>query len=892
MKKVIVVITFLIISNLAFSQIIDSLKQIIKNPKTVDTTKVIELVKIGWEFTNLDSSMFYANQALELSKKINFEKGFGQAKRLIALNYSDFGLKDSCLIYYNQALEHSKKSKDFETEAACYNGLGVYYKYNGEYEKAIENYNISLEIYSKMKDTISIGNIYNNLGNVTRDLGNYKKALEYHFLSLEIRTKFKSQTGIAQSYNNIGNIYYYQEEFEKAIEYYEKSLEIKIKEKNEDGMCYSYNNIGAAYFDLKNNEKAIEYQRKNYQLSKKINKKLNIVQACNAISEIFLNINMKDSAFIYISEGLEIAQAIKNKEKTAALNTKMASYYLFEKKYDLSLKYSTISLDLAMETKNIEEIKNAAFQKYQAAEKLGKTAIALENYKTYILMSDSIQNEKNFKQTVSQEFAFKEEQNKLEQEKKDIETKAEMKRQKLVRNSFIAGFLLMLVLAFVILKSYRNKKKANDLLSRKNIEIEQQKEEIITQNEQLQQKNEEILAQSEELELINTMLEKLSIVASETDNAIMIMDADANFEWFNHGFTKLYGFSFEEFTANHKNAISASSNPEIKQLIKNCIDNKKSYMYESQTIAKSGEEIWVQTTLTPILDSIGNVTKIIAIDSDIRKLKDFEYEITLKNEHITSSIRYAKTIQNAILPLKEQIDEYFENFIIFKPKDLVSGDFYWYSKVEQNENDKLRTLHFIADIDCTGHGVPGAFMSMIGNTLLNEIVNSKKIYDTDIILTNLHSMVIKSLRQDFSDNNDGMDVCFCRLEKTNDFTILNFTGAKRPLFIYKSLTNEIEQIKGDRKSIGGTQKKLNDVGFISNRFELNKGDVIYLSSDGYTDQNDKQRNKFGTNQLLKIMLENATKSIEEQGQILNKSIENWMNDTEQRDDISLIGLKI
>ncbi len=421
-------------------------------------------------------------------------------------------------------------------------------------------------------------------------------------------------------------------------------------------------------------------------------------------------------------------------------------------------------------------------------------------------------------------------------------------------------------------------------MKKRTAEVMQQKEEIQIQNENLFQQKEEIETQSELLLETNAELEKLSIVASETNNAILIMDSKGNFEWINDGFTKLYGYSFKEVTQKYKNMFSGSSNPEINHTIQKCIDSGKPTIYESITEAKSGEKIWVQTTLTPILSANGNVKKIIAIDSDIRKLKVIENELKLKNEHITSSISYAKTIQTGILPFGEMIDKHFENFILFRPKDIVSGDFYWYVQAQN--------YHFVAAVDCTGHGVPGAFMSMIGSSLLNQIVYNDNEYNTANILTKLNELVIFSLRQDKTDNNDGMDVCLCRIEKQEQSAIVQFTGAKRPLLFIKNGESKIEKLKGDRKSIGGTQKKRNEVNFSSQELVLENNSIIYLSSDGFIDQNNPERKKFGTAQLVSILENIYQKDLKTQNEILNTKIETWMNGTEQRDDITLLGVKL
>ena len=183
-------------------------------------------------------------------------------------------------------------------------------------------------------------------------------------------------------------------------------------------------------------------------------------------------------------------------------------------------------------------------------------------------------------------------------------------------------------------------------------------------------------------------------------------------------------------------------------------------------------------------------------------------------------------------------------------------------------------------------------MSMIGNSLLFEIINSKKVTETNEILDLLNKMIIKSLRQEVTKNNDGMDVCLCRIERKENYTEINFTGAKRPLLYKAHNSKEIQKIRGDRKSIGGRTKKKQEFNYTKNKLILQKGSSIYLSSDGFADQNNKERQKFGSQKLISILEQISNENIETQHEILSNELDNWLKGTTQRDDITLVGIKI
>ncbi|MFT5619097.1 MAG: serine phosphatase RsbU (regulator of sigma subunit) [Arenicella sp.] len=259
------------------------------------------------------------------------------------------------------------------------------------------------------------------------------------------------------------------------------------------------------------------------------------------------------------------------------------------------------------------------------------------------------------------------------------------------------------------------------------------------------------------------------------------------------------------------------------------------------------------------------------------------------NKNITNSIRYAKTIQEAILPSEIEMADYLgEHFIIYRPKDIVSGDFYWFAK--QLDEHGVLQKSYIAVVDCTGHGVPGAFMSMIGKTLLDEIVNQLKITDTAQILEQLNISVKKALKQEDNINDDGMDVCLCSIEKTAGGTNVEFTGAKRPLYYYTKESGKIESIKGDSKTIGGIQRKKRQ--FHKEQLSLSKGDCIYLTTDGMVDQSNLEREKFGTKRFLDLLGKIAPLHVPEQERMLESELNKHQNSAEQRDDILIMGIQV
>lgn len=265
-------------------------------------------------------------------------------------------------------------------------------------------------------------------------------------------------------------------------------------------------------------------------------------------------------------------------------------------------------------------------------------------------------------------------------------------------------------------------------------------------------------------------------------------------------------------------------------------------------------------------------------------------ELKVKNKHITDGLRYAQTIQRSILPtedlLKASLSDYF---ILYRSRDIVSGDFYWFSET-MGKDGKLRK--YVAVVDCTGHGVPGAFMSMIGNTLLNEIINIKKVVDP-VEITNLLNEGVKiTLRQeDDKINEDGMDMCLCVVEQgKGDDVKVSFTGAKRPLLYFKQNEGTLNVAHGDIKSIGSLHKSSKV--FTRQDITLKTNDMLYLTSDGYVDQNNFEKEKIGSVRLMKVLQKIAKRSADYQLRELEDILDTHQGKVEQRDDITIFGLKL
>ncbi|OJJ19464.1 hypothetical protein BKI52_21895 [marine bacterium AO1-C] len=281
-----------------------------------------------------------------------------------------------------------------------------------------------------------------------------------------------------------------------------------------------------------------------------------------------------------------------------------------------------------------------------------------------------------------------------------------------------------------------------------------------------------------------------------------------------------------------------------------------------------------------------NKTKSLTTISDqLRKQKS---DLQQVNKSIINSIQYAQHIQSAILPSPDEIKKSLpDSFIFFKPRDIVSGDFYWFKEV----GDKV----VVAAIDCTGHGVPGAFLAVLGDSILSRIIHYHRILHADEILNEIHLSIQRTLRQNETRNYDGMDMALCVIDKQKK--TLEFAGAHNPLIFIRD--GELQQIKGDKVAVGGAQWDWENGPRVFKKNEIDFSDskdlYIYMFSDGYQDQfGGKNLKKFQRKRFRQLLFDIHALPMSEQKAKLNDTLVNWIDEgnQEQVDDILVIGVKL
>lgn len=418
-------------------------------------------------------------------------------------------------------------------------------------------------------------------------------------------------------------------------------------------------------------------------------------------------------------------------------------------------------------------------------------------------------------------------------------------------------------------------------------------------------------------------IQMLSQVASETINGVLIHDKDGRIEWMNQAFTDITGYTLEQVQG--KEPWSFLSGPDTDEkliaLTYDSIKHKKAFSSENILYGLDGKKVWVATNFTPILDSKGEISRIISIGTDITHMKEAERQqkdamsalekqfserttlleaankklmseiserervstvLDQNKEDLATSLDYALKIQETILPSQKELTKAFADaFVMSRPYNVVSGDFHWFHKTE--------SLTILAAIDCTGHGVPGSLMSMIGYQLLNQIIITDEVTEPGLALKELNIALQRVLKQDGEHEvTDGMDMGLAVIDNaTNELT---FAGAFNVL--YHLSGKGVNAVSGSRYSIGG-QYDDSERSYESHLIKLKPGDLIYMGTDGFADQfGGPQGKKYMKRKYMQFLEGLADVPFSEHAERIEKEFDDWKGPLAQVDDILIIGLKI
>ncbi|GAB4199332.1 MAG: hypothetical protein Fur0023_01520 [Bacteroidia bacterium] len=686
-----------------------------------------------------------------------------------------------------------------------------------------------MKVLMQTKDDVKKYKGYFIIGNAYQEI-NTDSAIYYHKKALQIlNTLSNSDDDIlidqVETINQLGWDYYLTGDYVQSLNTYSTALNLleQMKQKHQPALTQkietcearTYGNLGVTYMDYSAYSKALEYFFKSLTLFEKLNDKKGQANALGNIGIVFDLQRKYDKAIEYYNKVIQIAKSLNDKDLQASVYGNIGLSYKNKDNYEKALEYFLIAKNLA------QEIQSKIIEAINL-ENIGEIYKLTKNYdKALQYYSDALKINKELGNKIGVAINYG-----------DIgrvyyfQKKYDLAEQYLLKSEILLTQLnskyhlnnVHLWLSELYAETKKMDKAYIHLLHHKNI-----RDSIFNE-----------------------------------DNQRIITTKELQYQYEKEK-------SIQQAEFNKKIALEKAQRENQKKISK-IITIASVILFLSLII------------ITQRLYITNKQRKII-----LRQHKSIEIQKNLlqeKNKEITDSINYAKRIQEAILPSQNLWTKVFpQSFILYLPKDIVAGDFYWL--------EETKDYVFVAVADCTGHGVPGAMVSVVCSNALTKCVIEEKLINTNEILNKTREIVIQKLHGDEQHIRDGMDICLIRLDK-QDYRKIQYSGANRPLVIIQN--NELIELKPDKQPIGWMEEE-KEFSYIN--ITLQKDATLYLFTDGYADQFGGDKNKkIGSKRLMEELKKCASLDISEQQHYLLDFLKNWKKQTLQIDDITIIGIKI
>ncbi|OJJ21593.1 hypothetical protein BKI52_13835 [marine bacterium AO1-C] len=751
--------------------------------------------------------------------------------------------------------------------------------------------------------------IYDGLGDLYQAQQLPKKAIQYFRQSYQIRQKKNYQRGLAHNLEQIAQNYFISEDYVKSALFYEKLLGFYRKKRQKEQQIRVTEQIALIHSFNEDYNKAVSHQ---LTLLNHYKKKKDIIKMSGVYNDLgFLYQRKRDvqTAISYFSLSSELIQQQRSTVQTATqttllINTGVA--YTHIEAFNKARKY----FKLALKNTQGQPLKQAEVYNYLASnhylggnnrqaitevEKAINIAFPKKAWSillvSYDLLSRIHQAETNKKKSLEYVAKYK-------------RLKSQLQRDRQQKLNVVTRNLRLMERREAQIKNLLAEKR--QLKELKDVQ-EKQKKDLALKNNLLELQNKELALLKKAKELDQSNAQRILLEKVRQEQALLISQGklrEANLE-------KIKTLTALELARKEtEKKLQEKENQKKLALLEK---EKKIQQQEiRQQKAKARYAIGIIILVVSIL---GLVLALLLITNKNRQrlkkqkalIEDQNAEIISQNEelyqqqeeittqrdnieeknhllnrqnqHIQQSIKAALTIQEAVLPDASKVSSLLpEHFVLYQSKDVVSGDFYWLEKM----GDQI----ILAAIDCTGHGVPGAFMSVIGNSLLNSIVRERHILEPKEILSALNTEIEKVLKQKEKGYKNGMDLSLITWTTKDDHVDMKFAGAKRPIYHYKQEEDTLHKIQGSRYSIGFENPQ-----FDQKTLVLDKGDTLYMSSDGFVDQNNAKRKKIGSKKFEQLLCDHQDLPMAAQKDLLEQTLNRHMQGVDQRDDILVIGLK-
>ncbi len=706
-----------------------------------------------------------------------------------------------------------------------------------------------LHAREKVGDKKGVASTLNKIAELYMSMGDFESANEYYDKALRINQELGDKVAISKTLNNLGVMNDNASSPDKALAYFQTSLEVKRDLKDNEGMSKIYYRMAKVYQKKRELKKAIEFFEKSLTIDAELKKDKEVAASYLIIGNCYFEMRKLDQAEEYYNKANTAFENLKLKKEISIALNNLGNVYFEQKNYDKALTFYNRSVTqkealgykagYALSMHNIGNIYKIKGEMEKAIGYYNKSLLRAK------VVNDNVVIARDY-------FAFNEVHAALKNHEKALEYfKLFSSISQIVPGADIPGQMIENMIKY-----------EGDAIS-KDSEMSILKSELVKQklfSQAIALKNE---AANADMEMMEAQMKQQHIMQITFIGGFLAILLFLIFILLNYRKLK-------------KAYLIISEHEKLIESQKQEIETQRDF------VIKQGDRIATQNV----------------------RIKDQRDVAVRQTKEITDSVNYAKYIQTALLlPDDEVMAALPEHFVLFKPKKVVSGDFYWIKNVKfTNANNKQKNFFIVVAADCTGPGVPGAVMSMLGVSLLNEVLNkivetqTFALLQTNYIMNMLREKFIKSLhlKGKEGETKDGMDLAICIFDY--DDKVLQYTGANHPLYIVRkpSVMNPefaIEEVKADKIPIGMFEEEVRS--FSKTNLQMSKGDSFYIFSDGYYDQfGGPKGKKFMLKHFKELIVSIQGHTLDEQKIIINQAFEEWKGDNEQVDDVLVVGMKV
>ncbi len=721
-----------------------------------------------------------------------------------------------------------KNSKEDTSKVNTLAQLSKEYLFTANYSKALvaarTGYKLSVTKKYQRGQAMSLLNI----GNVNLYQGNFSKAIELYHRSLKISSRIGDKEVMAKALNNIGAIYNHQGEITKALKYYNRSLELTRQIGDELGTARCLINLGSIYGFQSNIPKALECYHQSLKTLEKTSEHQLIATCLTNIGIIYDNQGDKEKALDYYQRGLKTLEKVGDKVGVARTLNNIGVVYQGKKDTKKALYYYSLSLKLEEEIGDKQLIANSLTNIGNVHLEDGDLPRALGYYQEALIKDEELGDKKLTVSTLHKIGTVYFRQGEL--------TKALDYAKRSMALAQEIGYPGDIQFAAELLSQiYQKQGKGTEALESYQLFIKMRDSIYATENRQAA---DEMKFKYEYEKKVAA--DSLRIAGEKKIVASRFKDEQTKRYTLYGGLvlvTLFGGFMFNRFriTARQKQIIEAK---------------EKETQEQNELISHQNIQVEQQNVL-----------------------------LEHKQKEILDSISYAKRLQDAILPSKSLINNAFpQNFILYKPKDIVAGDFYW--------SETVNNRFYIAAADSTGHGVPGAMVSVVCSNALNRAVKEFGLVETGVILDKTRELVIETFAKNNNEVKDGMDISLLCIDREN--AKITWTGANNPLWYINS--GVLTEIKPDKQPIGKTE---NPASFTTHELNFEADTTYYLFTDGMADQfGGEKGKKLKKKALQELFVQINALDLSRQAEVIDEKFENWKGQLEQVDDVCIIGIRV